>query len=278
MATQYWTGATDGDYGTAGNWETIVPVATNDVRLRADSVVAITGTLDQSGVAIEDFIVEEGYSGEIGSAAAGVPTYLQIDPNLFEFAGGGVSYIDLGTASIDAKIITSTAPGTGKYGLTLIGSSINNLIVGGGSVGLATVPGSTATATTTEVTGGSVTLGEGVTATTVNVLAGSATIECAMTTINMYGGTVTTREIGAVGTFNAFGGSAFLNSVGTITTLNIYPGATVSFLGSSRARTVTTTVFNPGPSASSLSLDPAVVTQTNLPTYARPSTIRVSGT
>lgn len=278
MATNYWTGASSTAYSTAGNWSlAAVPIATNDVRLRAASTVAIASGLNQSAVAIGDFIVEPGYSGAIGTAASGVPTYLQIDPDRFQFAGTGQSYIDIGSAAIDALIDNTTTPGTGLRGLYLIGSAIANLIVSGGSVGIAAVPGSTSTVTTAQVLGGSLYLGVGTTLTTLRVNGGEAIVGCALTTVNQYGGTVTTEGIGAITTYNAYGGTCYLNSSGTITTLNIYPGATVIFTGSNKARTVTTTVFNPGPAAATLILDPGVITQTNKPTYSYPATIAVSG-
>ena len=278
MATKYWTGATSTAYGTGGNWEAaVVPTTADHVRLRAASVVAIASNLDQSAVAIGDFIVESGYTGAIGTAASGVPTYLQLDPNLFSFAGTGLSYIDLSAAAIDAKITNTTTPGTGQSGLYLIGSAIANLVVSGGSVGVAAVAGSTAAVTTGHVNGGTVVFGAGTTLTTLRVNGGLARVQCALTTVNQHGGTVMTEEIGAITTYNAYGGTAILNSVGTITTLNIFAGASVVMTGNSRARTVTTTVFNPGSSASSLSLDPSVVTQTNKPTFAYPCTIRVGG-
>lgn len=278
MATNYWTGAVSTAYNTAGNWSLgAAPIATNDVRLRAASTVAIASGLDQSAVAIADFIVEPGYSGAIGTTASGVPTYLQIDPDRFQFAGTGQSYIDIGAAAIDALIDNTTTPGTGLRGLYLLGSAIANLIVSGGSVGVAAVPGSTSTVATAQVLGGSLLLGSGTSLTTLRVNGGEALVECALTTVNQYGGIVTTSGIGAITTYNCFGGTAILNSSGTITTLNIYPGATVIFTGSNKARTVTTTVFNPGPAACTLIFDPAVITQTNKPTYAYPATLVVAG-
>lgn len=70
MANKTWVGTdtgNEGDWGTAANWSPSgVPVATDDVRIPAGSN-AITGTLNQSAVALGDVIVEEGYTAAIST-------------------------------------------------------------------------------------------------------------------------------------------------------------------------------------------------------------------
>ncbi len=270
MANKTWAG-TDGNYGTAGNWSPSgVPSTGDHVRIPASSSQSITSGLDQSAVAIGDFIVEEGYTGEIGTAAA----YLQIDPNRFEFNGAGQAWIDIGSAAIDVQVLGTATAATGERGLYLKGSAIDELAVLGGNVGVAAIHGETATVTTCRVTGTSadVWIGAGVTLTTLRVNAGTVRLRCAATTVAVYGGTLYTEEAGAITTVNLEGGTIYPNSSGTVTTLNA-EGGTADFTKSGLARTVTTLKQNPG---STLTYDPAVLTITTQAAPDDPISLRAS--
>ncbi len=256
MANKTWAGS-DGNYGTAGNWSPPgVPSTGDHVRIPASSTQSITSGLDQSAVAIGDFIVEEGYIGEIGTAAG----YLQIDPDRFEFNGSGQAYIDIGSAAIDVQVLGTATAASGERGLYLKGSAIDELAILGGNVGVAAIHGETATVTTCRVTGSSadVWLGAGMTLTTLQVNAGTVRLRCAATTVTVYGGTVYTEEAGAITTMTVDGGTVYPNSSGTVTTLNM-DGGSVDFTRSGLARTVSTLKQNPG---STLTYDPAVLTIT----------------
>lgn len=222
-----------------------VPVATDHVRIPAGSG-AITG-VDQSTVALGDFIVEDGYSGAIGTAT--LP--LRIDPDKFEFSGTGTAYIDLFTAAIDVEVKKANSPSGGLAGLYLTGSAIDELTVAAGTVGLAMIHGQTATAAQVRVNGDSAKLyvGKGVTLTTAELIKGNLWLRCAATTVNTFGGKLITEEAGAITTLNADGtAECVLNSTGTITTLNMVAGfrGLVDFLQSAEARTVTTLNHNSG--------------------------------
>lgn len=270
-----WTGASNGAYSTAGNWSPSgVPAATDHVRFTAGSSVDVTSGLNQSAVAIGDFIVEDGNSSDIGTFTNGIPTYLQIDPDKFEFAGRGTCFIDIGTAAIDCRISNAARAGSGLRGLYLIGSAIDDLIVSGGDVGVATIHGATATVATAHCTGGSLWLGAGTTLTTLRANGGEVVLRCAATTVNQFAGVVRTEEVGAITTYNMYGGTCILNSVGTITTLNIY-GGTVILTDSNKPRTITTTTISPK-ATSVLSFDSGVITMTNKPTYSVPVRLSVS--
>lgn len=237
MATKVFIG-TDGNYGANGNWSpTNVPTTNDDVRL-TPGAGSISSGLDQSAVAIDDFIGEAGYTGTIGSES-GAGSYLQIDPNRFEWEGTGVALIDVGGATIPLQVLNAATATLGKRGLYLKGSGITVLNVVKGKVGLASRPGETATATTINVSGPSADLwiGLGVTTTTVNVLGGKCRIRCGATTVNIFDGEVYTEENGAITTVNMWGGRFYPNSTGTIGTLNILGGLT-DFRKSSVARTV----------------------------------------
>lgn len=270
MANKTWAG-TDGNYGTAGNWSPSgVPEAGDHVRIPASSSQSITSGLDQSAVAIGDFIVEEGYTGTIGTSAG----YLQIDPNRFEFNGSGQAFIDIGSAAIDVQVLGTANADTGERGLYLKGSAIDELAVIGGNVGVAAIHGETATVTTCRITGATadVWLGAGVTLTTLRINAGTCRLRCAATTVNVYSGTLYTEETGAVTTINVEGGTVYPNSSGTVTTLNA-EGGTTDFTKSGLARTVTTLKQNPG---STITYDPAVLTITNRSAPDDPVTLRAS--
>lgn len=263
MADRIWIG-TDGAYSTAGNWSPSgVPAAGENVRIPAGSG-SITSGLDQSAVEIGYFIVEEGYTGTIGVAGSngGLPTYLQIDCDRFEYAGGTKSWIDVTDSAIPIEVKKTAPGGTGTRGLYLKGSAITTLSVMAGSVGLAVHHTETSTATTIRVCGDSASVwaGAGVTLTNFYMTRGSGEMRCSASTgVTIHGGTFRSTEVGTIGTLTIDGGTAYPESTGTITTLNA-DGGTVDFTGSSESRTVTTFKQNPG---STVIYDPAVITMTN---------------
>lgn len=236
MATKDFIG-TDGSYSTAANWSpTNVPVNSDTVRLRAGRS-NITSGLSQSGVSLTAFLAEQGYTGTVASSSA----YLAITTARFEFNGAGESWIDLSASAIPATVWGTSSPATGKRGLYLQGSALTVLNVVGGSVGLAVNPGETSTLTTARLASDTASLwaGAGVTLTNWQQHAGSGVIRCAGTTLDLYGGTLTTEEIGAWTTVNIYGGTLIANSTGTITTCNVY-GGLLDLRKSDAARTITT--------------------------------------
>lgn len=217
------------------------PRATEHVKFSADSASITDATgLDQSGVAIGDFIVEEGYQGSIGSADIG---YLYIDPDKFEFSGGGssASYINIMGAAISAKVYKTASGELGARGLYLRGTAIAVLDVIGGQVGLAVKPGETSTATTARVMsqGASLWLGSGVTLTNLHIYGGSARVRCSVTTTILYGGTIVNEEASALTTLTQKAGTFIYQASGTIGTHNFY-GGVFDEMQSGLARTVST--------------------------------------
>jgi hypothetical protein len=217
------------------------PRATEHVKFAPDSASITSATgLDQSGVAIGDFIVEEGYQGSIGSADIG---YLYIDPDKFEFNGGGsaASYINIMGAAISAKVYNTASAESGSRGLYLRGTAIAVLDVIGGQVGVATNPGETSTVTTVRVMsqGASIWLGSGVTATNLHVYGGSARLRCSVTTVIHYSGSIVTEVASALTTYTQKGGTFIYQSSGTITTHNFY-GGSFDEMQSGLARTIST--------------------------------------
>lgn len=248
-----------------------IPVATDHVRIPAGSG-AITG-VDFTGVAIGDFIVEEGYTGTIGSAT--MP--LMIDPDLFEFSGTGPSYIhSVGAIAHDVRNAGSGTSGT--VGLNLTTTQASMLTIFKGTVGLAWLHGQTSSATTVRVNGpaAKLWLGKGCTVTTAYLSSGELRQQCSTTSTLCYGGRLYTEEIGTITTLTVDqNASATLNSTGTITTLNMQPAlqGTVDMLQSAEARTITTLNHKAG----TIKVDRGIVTIT---TYAvsdsKPQQIQIS--
>ena len=239
MANKVWIG-TDGNYASASNWSPSgVPVAADNVRIPAGAALIAAG-LNQSAVALGDFIVEKGCAALIGATGA----YLQISCARFEFEGTGVAWIDIGSSAISPIVKTTTFAAEGSFGLYLKGSAIATLSVNDGLVGLAMRYGDTATVNTVRVTGkkAKCVMGSGVTLTTGYTSGGTLELHCAATTVTGEGGNVTTEETGAITTLNANGqGTYKLNATGTITTLNQNDSASVvDFTQSGASRTVTT--------------------------------------
>lgn len=234
---------------------TAIPQAGDDVYLPATSTQAITAGLDQSGVAIGDFIVKK-FGGEIASTAG----YLIIDPDRVELDLEQEAAIDIGSANINIEVHGTVAADEGERGLYLLGSDIATLSVRDGDVGLAVQGGESSTVATVRVVGdgSSLWLGEGVSLTTFSQTGGDNVINCAATTVNNNGGDVTTEGEGAIATFNANAGSSVLNSVGTVTTV-VLDGGDVDMTQSGEPRTITNRKGNRG----SFLYDPSVVTLTN---------------
>ncbi len=200
-----------------------VPVATDHVRIPAGS-----GTMvgyDFSGVAIGDFIVEDGYTAAIGTAT--LP--LSIDPDRFEWSGTGRSYINLSTAAISPDVRKTGPGGAGLMGLYLTGSALVTLTVYTGTVGVAWLFGGSSTLSAARAIGtsASIYLGKNVSFTTAYTAKGKIYANCAGTTANIFGGYFQTEEQGAYTAINAAGGASLvLNSTGTVGTLTMQSGYT----------------------------------------------------
>ncbi len=215
-----------------------MPKATEHVRFASDSASITSATgIDQSAVAIGDFIVEKGYPGTLGSATLG---YLLIDPDRFEFNGSGECWLNLTTAAIPATIHGTAAPADGSRGLYLKGTGLTVLNLIGGYVGLASRPGEVSTVTTIRILeNADVWIGNGVSLTTLNQYGGGCKLRCGATTVLLYDGAITSEENGAIATsVTQKGGEYVWNSSGTIAAYNIYSG-TFDMQQSGAARTLT---------------------------------------
>lgn len=269
MATKIWTGATDGDYGTAANWSPSgVPTTADDVYFTADYSVDVTGSLNQSGTTIGSITVD-GFTGKIGSLALG---YLQVDvTDDVVINSGGISFIDFSGSSIDLDIRNTASGGTTR-GLYVLGSALGVVSIQNGDAGIANQAGESSTVATLRINGGSVNVGAGATLTTLDVYGGNSTIGTSTTTINNYGGSVTTSHAAAVTTLNQYSGTIYANGTGTIATANI-EGGELDFTGSGIARTLTTLNLKVG---GTIVYDPSVMTITTQNESDRPVRLSAS--
>jgi len=219
-----------------------IPQATEHVRIPANAG-SITSNLDQSAVAIGDWIREAGHEGTIGAAptATAPPTYLRIDPDRFEHNGRGQAWIDIGTAAISPQILGTASAAEGERGLYLRGTAISVLNATAGDVGLAVLGGEVSTATTIRVLGDQTTawVGNGVTLTNGHQWAGTLRIRCGTTALIQYGGDMITEENGAHTALTQYGGTHIYKSTGNYTTHN-HHGGTFDEMQSGAARTIST--------------------------------------
>ena len=271
MANVYWLGAggTAGDYSVAANWSGGgTPLATDNVWISKHSTQAITAGLAQSGVALADFRVERGFTQAIGVAPtnSATPTYLDIDPNMVEFAGGGVTFLDVHSASSPDVVVTHTGSAQqGKHGLYLLGT-MTELSVTGGNVGVAAFGGESAVITTATVSNNAkLAIYDGGQVTTARCFGGELYLEDGVTTLEVYNGTVTLAGDQAFSTITMYGGTVIWNSNNNITTLNIKGGTFVS-TGVNLARTISTLNLDGGNGSAEIDED-----------YTTVSTLAING-
>ena len=266
MATKSWVGTDTGnesDYSVAANWSPSgVPAAADTVILPGTSSQNITAGLDQSAIALAAFIVEDGYSGTIGTSAG----YLQIDADTITFDGSGAAYIDTGSADVDFDVTGTATATAGSFGLYIIGTNIDDLSVKSGTVGVAVLPGEAATLADARVLGGKLTIGAGVTQLNLEADGGTTTHKNTITTVKVFSGTVNAEVSGQATTIYSFGGTYNLNGTGNPTTLNL-EGGTIDTTGSGISRSVATLYFASG----TLKMDPNIFSVL-VATYLYPST------
>ena len=158
-------------YSVADNWSlSAVPVATNDVIIPAGTSGYIYG-YDASGVALNSFTVENGATVVIGHRDAPLQIDLA-DSKAYYIGGTGTTHLKITGASATVRV-TQAGSGSGStgYGLNLSGGEAGMTIIiecasTGDRVGIAAVAGSTMTAPTVRVMGGTVKIGAGATVTT----------------------------------------------------------------------------------------------------------------
>jgi hypothetical protein len=143
MARRIWTGATNGNFGTAGNWSpATAPVSNDEAMFDASSTVNVDAGLDQSAVDLDALIVAKGCKINIGTSAS--PLIISADKVLHE--GDGTLYYKDGNGTTDLVIIKGTLQ-EGAGAAVLDGSSITRLVVAKGLVTIKGTAGSIGTLT-----------------------------------------------------------------------------------------------------------------------------------
>lgn len=293
MATCIWTGASSGDWSTAGNWTGGVPGA-GDTAFFSNNAVSVTSGLDQHTVALSALIIEQSYTGAIGTASA----YLRVDVDDIYIgqhygsgtpSGSGRIKLQLEGACASLNVYNSATTATDTYlapiQICSNSQTITTARITKGRVGFAIgSPSETITITTlvqsyeSSVNSDAVVqLGAGATVATISKTGGAlyhrglstdirndageldlATTDN-ITSLTVSGGTVTAENIGTITTYTITGGTVYLDRHGTITTANCYGGVT-DWLRSLDARTCTTVNSTTG---ATLRYDPSIVTFTN---------------
>ena len=279
MANTGWQGGASSvpnDYSDTNNWSNGVPGAGDNAEIGPRTTMYAIDGYNASGTAIGNFYVLPGYTKAIGDQ----DTYLQVDPDDFEFAGTGKAFIDIGSANISPRINDTVAATNGQHGLYLKGSNIATLTVNKGNVGIGALSFETATVATLRVgyvtnkdSDSKVTVGDGVTLTTLLQEGGTNTLQCAATTVTVNGGSLTIDTSGNITTLNINNGTVYGDRFGTITTVNLNgPSAKLVLNRSVVARTITTL----NPDDGQIIYNPNVVTITNFnePTDAATVTVR----
>jgi len=129
------------------NWEgEAIPVDDDGLTIGAGASDILWGlTSDGTGANLTSshtqFIVEEGYTGQIGGTDDAYFEVHLVAGKPFRFSGTGQSWIDIKASNVDPEIYNSYSPADGQYGLSLKGTSISDIYINKGNVGLGVEPG-----------------------------------------------------------------------------------------------------------------------------------------
>lgn len=250
-------------WGTVTNWEgDVKPVSTDTVYI-ADGASDILYDIDQNGVTLALFIIDQGYTGKIGlpviNSDATIKygeyrnTYLKISATNLEIGGGdgngsGRIKINLGSAAATANIYNSgQAVETGIPAILLTGTHSSNVLnVHKGSVGVAVFPGETSTIATlgvgykqNQAGDSAVKCGDGMTLTNIDISGGTLVIEDNTTTVDMTAGELTVLGSSTHASIDLDGGTVYYQSTGTCAAVRVAGGAVLDFTRDMRGRTVT---------------------------------------
>ena len=277
MANKQWVGTdsgNEGDYGVAANWSPSgVPIAADNVII-ANSSQDITGTLDQSAVALASITIDQSYTGLIGSGdssfleiAASAAVIGQRRSTTGSFTGSKRLNLDFGSSTacqITVNGTASTGQDANRQPLRIRAvNASTDIQVYAGSLAISDDSSNSSTVGDISVNGGSVNIGASVTLTNLITSGGIINIDSSVTTATIKGGTVNFYDSTAASTIGTLTASsaAIINhyATGTITTLN-HNGGTIDLTKTQLAKTVTTYTADKG---AVLITDSGTVTLTN---------------
>tara|TARA_Y100001972_G_C7656605_1_gene330685 strand:+ start:1689 stop:2537 length:849 start_codon:yes stop_codon:yes gene_type:complete len=261
MAIKTWTGA-DTSAPTAfnepNNWsDGAVPGSGDTLVFSAQYDFSCTSSLDAGTTAFTKIIVEEGFSGDIGTSSASLIS----DVGLIEYHGKGIAYFKVGSGGINTIITNSGGDSSGNYGVHIDGT-ISTLTVSGGNVAVCNESADSGAVTNVRVSGGYVCLGAQLTSVSnVNITGGKVLTRKSAATVKIYGGNFETAEDAAISTkLTSYGGTCTMNGTGTVAEIEANGDAStvIDFTKQGVARTVTTLKQNGG----TIIYDPDVITIT----------------
>jgi hypothetical protein len=282
---------------TAGNYlENAAPASGDTVIIRSRLLVdgntggdgSITASLAQSAVILARLVIEQSFTGLIGTAAApwqigAVVVEIGQDSGFGAPVGSQRVNLNLADAGgVTTVTVYNTCDSSAESYLPPVRLLTHNaaavIEVRKGSVGIGVLGEACTLSAIRESFAGNVegdadvVVGNNVTVATIDKVGGDLALRSAATTVTNAGGNLITEGSGAIGTLTVGGGMVISNSTGTITALALNAGLT-DFTQSRDPRTVTTVT---GRAGASMKYDPAVVTLTNKITSAEAVLVQFS--
>ena len=265
MGTHYWTSSSSTTFSTAGNWSDGVAPANGDTL-----IFNYLGTANVAGAATGltgcTIIVEESYSGQIGSLSGATASYLTFDGftcYVGQRSGGGTAsgpqLVMIGNSGSNPATWvvynTNATSATNYFPPVMTKGSATTANVYGGGFGAACLPGETCALTLNLLKSGgdsvndpSAYLGSGVTAAAVRMNAGTVFSRSDNTatavTLEDDAAEYEYQGSGAHTTLTCWAGTVESRGTGTITTLNL--GGVFNRNKDARAATITTANFYDG--------------------------------
>ena len=170
MATKVWVGG-DGSapsaWDEAANWSPSgVPGAGADVVIPATAEYGIDG-YNASSTALNSFKIQTGYAETIGDSETNLHIALTGQPDReVVLAGTAQQFLDIDGAARITVIEAASAQAQNDYGCNIVGEANDAIYVqctsAGNSVGIAGRPGTSCAVDAIAISGGAVTIGEGV--------------------------------------------------------------------------------------------------------------------
>lgn len=253
--------SSNSDVGNAANWlrngVAGLPQSGDDVIVANSTVPLLWNLTALAAVQFNSFNRFQNFTAQIGLPEYSANGYYQYRPINFQFSGSGTISVNLGVGQVGggptrerydfqgtAVNVTTYASGSpaDPYQVMVLGSNIKTLNVLNTSVGVAVLPGATASVTTAVVDGGGlIAYGSGVTANQVTLNQGAATLACTLATLNVYNGSqaVVSSTGGTISFVTAQNGSTvtWLSNT-TLTSLSLTSGAIFDKSGDPRAMTL----------------------------------------
>jgi len=262
-----WTGATDTDWNTAGNFQTeagaatTVPTTGDDVTIQG--AVNIETSLDGITALLGSLTVLQSYIGTIGGHAAGIDEPLEIQATVLEIGNYEQYGSPLGSGRIAIANTAATQTTTifnsknsaietqlppirlylkGTTACTVHAKKGRILLTDNSGVGaeaaaeIDIVHSAFVSSPDSDV---QLSIQNGVTLGAIEQTGGDLKVACGTTSYDVLAGTTSVTGNGAHADLNVSGGQVAYNSNGTITALHVGNASSIDFTKDTRAKTVT---------------------------------------